>query len=34
MMLWLTRVYIGLVFTYITYIIGVAGLHTVCGCLR
>lgn len=34
MVLWLTRVYIGLVSTYVTYIILVAGLHTVCGCLR
>ncbi len=34
MVKWMTRVYVGLIAAYIGYIMVIAGVHTVCDCLR
>lgn len=34
MVTWVTRVYVGVVAVYIGYILVVAGMHTVCECMR
>jgi len=34
MVTWIMRVYVGLIVAYVGYLMIVAGLHTVCDCLR
>ena len=31
---WLLRVYVAVIVTYLSYLFVVAGVHTVCDCLR